>query len=479
MKEKTNIVLLNPPGNKIYIRDYYCSKVSKAYYYPQPVDLLIQSAYFPEDEYDITVIDAIAEKKSLSEVLDQLKIIQPSLIIGLLGSVSVDEDIKAYQAIKETLPKVKIVCSGDALLDQYQEKLETYNWLDAIITNFYVDGAKNWFERISKGESLKSDDALRGIACLVDGESDSKELFLDTGKLSGRLDLPIPKQKLFTGNYRMPFADAEPIATVLTNYACPYPCTFCIMSSLPFSTRTASSIIEELKYLKKNGYRFIYFSDQTFFQSKAVTREVLNWMIDENYGINWMCFSRVDVVNEEDLTLMKAAGCKLIMFGVEWADNDKLEKYKKHYTIDQIKETFKKSKEVGIRRLGTFLIGVPGQTKESILGTVQFAKELKADYASFNVAVPRSQTVFREEALALGLIDDDQEMMDQSGDVVVMGNGVLTKDELHQLKTKAYRSFYFRPSYLLKRLFSIRSRTELKFHFIEGYHIFKSSLKKQ
>ncbi|MFK7785637.1 MAG: radical SAM protein, partial [Crocinitomicaceae bacterium] len=432
---------------------------------------------FPEEDYDITVIDAIAEKKSLETIVAELNTIQPALVIGLLGSVSVNEDIKAYERNKKNLPEVKIICSGDALLDNYQEKLEGYTWLDAIITNFYVDGAKKWFE-INQERKVIKEDALRGIAYLME-ENGSQQLILDTGKISGRLDLPIPKQKLFTGNYRMPFADAEPIATVLTNYACPYPCTFCIMSSLPFSTRTASSIIEELKYLKENGYRFIYFSDQTFFQSKVVTREVLNWMIEEKYGINWMCFSRVDVVDEEDLKLMKAAGCKLIMFGVEWADNEKLEKYKKHYTIDQIKETFAKSKAIGIKRLGTFLIGVPGQTKESILSTVQFAKDIKADYASFNVAVPRSQTVFREEALELGLIDDDQEMMDQSGDVVVMGNGVLTKDELHQIKVKAYRSFYFRPGYLLKRLFSIRSGTELKFHFIEGYHIFKSTLKKQ
>jgi anaerobic magnesium-protoporphyrin IX monomethyl ester cyclase len=478
MDQRTKIVLFNPPGDKIYIRDYYCSKVSKAYYYPQPVDLLIQSAYFPEDEYDITVIDGIAEKKSLDETILHLQKLQPSLIIGLLGSVSVDEDVKAYERIKKNLPEVKIICSGDALLDNYQDKLEGYKWLDAIITNFYADGAKRWFEMTNQEDTPIDTESLHGIACLVD-KNGSQQLFHDTGKLSGRLELPIPKQKLFTGNYRMPFANAEPVATVLTNYACPYPCTFCIMSSLPFSTRTASSIIAELKYLKENGYRFIYFSDQTFFQSKAVTREVLNWMIQEKFGISWMCFSRVDVVDEEDLKLMKAAGCKLIMFGVEWADNDKLEKYKKHYTIDQIKETFKISKKLGIKRLGTFLIGVPGQTKESILGTVQFAKDIDADYASFNVAVPRSQTVFREEALELGLIDEDQEMMDQSGDVVVMGNGVLTKEELHQLKVKAYRSFYFRPGYLLKRLFSIRSWTELKFHFIEGYHILKSILKKQ
>lgn len=470
MMEKSKIVLFNPPGSKIYIRDYYCSKVSKAYYYPQPVDLLMQSAYFSEEKYDLTVIDAIAEKKSLDEVLIQLSNIQPELIIGLLGSVSLEEDLKVYARVKSALPNVKIACSGDALLENHEYKLRTYSWLDVIITNFYIDGVKQWFEGAS--------DTFSGIAYLKELSDGSREFIFDAGKISGKLDIPVPKQAAFTGNYRMPFANAEPIATVLTNYACPYPCTFCIMSTLPYATRTAESIIEELKYLKRNGYRFIYFSDQTFFQSKAITREVLNWMIEEDYGVNWMCFSRVDVVGEEELTLMKSAGCRLIMFGVEWADNERLEKYKKHYSVDQIRSTFAKSKELGIKRLGTFLIGVPGQTKESIVNTINFAKEIKADYASFNVAVPRSQTSFREEALDMGLIDESVEVMDQSGDVVVMGNGVLTKEELHQLKNKAYRSFYFRPSYLIKRLLSIRSWTELKFHVVEGVFVLRSILKR-
>lgn len=481
MKSKTQIVLFNPPGGKIYIRDYYCSKVSKAYYLPQPVDLLMQSAYFPEDEYELTVIDAIAEKKSLNEVLEKLNKINPELIIGLLGSVSLDEDLAAYEAIKRALPDVKIACSGDALLDSYKEKLEKYTWLDLIVTNFYLDGARKWFEYTSilRQGSAQVNSAYpenaKGVAYL---NSESELVHVD-GKITGKLDMPVPKQKLFTGNYRMPFSNAEPVATVLTNYACPYPCTFCIMSTLPFATRTAESIIEELKYLKASGYRFIYFSDQTFFQSKSTTREVLNWMIETNYDINWMCFSRVDVVDETDLKLMKSAGCKLIMFGVEWAENEKLEHYKKHYTVSQIKETFALSKKLGIKRLGTFLIGVPGQTKESIENTVKFAMEIQADYASFNVAVPRSQTSFRTEALESGLIDESVEIMDQSGDVVVMGSGELTKEELHQLKVMAYRRFYFRPGYLLQRLFSIRTSTEFKYHLIEGYHVLKGIVKKQ
>jgi radical SAM superfamily enzyme YgiQ (UPF0313 family) len=425
----------------------------------------MQTSHFQKAEYTLKVIDAIAEKKSIAETLKAAVTFSPDLIIGLIGAVSLDEDRAFYAELKKQLPNTKIACSGDALLEEFQEKLAAFNWLDLVITNFYGSGAVQWFEGDAENAS--------GIVYL-----ENKQVIEKAAKRAKPMDLPVPQQKLFTGNYRMPFANAEPIATVLTNYACPYPCTFCIMSTLPYTTRTAESIIEELKYLKENGFRFIYFSDQTFFQSKAITNQVLEWMIEVDYGLNWMCFSRVDVVDESELTLMKKAGCKLIMFGVEWAENDRLAHYKKHYTVDQIRHTFKLAKELKIQRLGTFLIGVPGQSAESILNTVRFAIEIDADYASFNVAVPRSNTSFRTEALESGLIDDTVQVMDQSGDQVTMGTGTLSQDEVMRLKKKAYRMFYFRGSYLFKRLGKLSNWVELKSHLREGWFIFKSLFRK-
>ncbi|NOQ71802.1 MAG: radical SAM protein [Crocinitomix sp.] len=465
MVDKKNILFLNPPGKKIYIRDYYCSKVSKAYYLPQPVDLLMQTAHFNSDHYNLKVIDAIAEKKSVAQTVQEASAFNPDLIIGLIGSASLEEDVAFYVALKQAIPTAKIACSGDALLEEFDAKFKTYNWLDLIITNFYSNGPSLWF--------TDQADEAQGIVYL-----ENEQVIEKIAKRAKPMDMAVPQQKLFTGNYRMPFANAEPIATVLTNYACPYPCTFCIMSTLPYTPRTAESIIEELKYLKAEGYRFIYFSDQTFYQSKAITKRVLEWMVEVEYGINWMCFSRVDVVDEYQLTLMKKAGCKLIMFGVEWAENERLEHYKKHYTVDQIRATFKLAKELKIQRLGTFLIGVPGQTAASILNTVKFAIEIDADYASFNVAVPRSNTSFREEAIESGLIDASVQVMDQSGERVTMGTGELTRDELQTIKNKAYRSFYFRPSYLFKRLANISNWTEFKAHVIEGTYVLKGIVKK-
>lgn len=461
MQSKKGVLFVNPPGKKIYIRDYYCSKVSKAYYLPQPVDLLIQTSFFEKENYEIDVVDCIAQKLKFQEALNVINAFDPDYIIGLFGSVSLAEDVAFYSEVKRRFPKVKILVSGDAVLEGFAALFQEYVWLDVIVTNFFNDGAKKWIQgdlenaagivyRTEKGFEKKPDKKEKQVAL----NSPRHELFLQ-------------------GNYRMPFANAMPMATVLTNYACPYPCTFCIMSTMPYMARTAESIIEELKVLKNIGYKYIYFSDQTFFQSKAITNQVLNWMVETNYGLSWMCFSRVDVLAEKEIQLMKKSGCNLIMFGVEWADEEYLKEYKKNYTLNQIRDTFQLTAKAGIKRLGTFLIGVPGQDRDSILRTIEFAKEIDADYASFNVAIPRSNTSFREQALEAGIIDDSVKTMDQSGDEVTMGTGKVSREELQQLRRKAYTSFYFRPKYILKRIVGLTNWTELKMHVQEGWYVLK------
>ncbi len=461
--EKTRVLFLNPPGKEIYIRDYYCSKVSKAYYLPQPVDLLTQTSFFNYQKYELKVIDAIAEKWDLKKTIEEIVEFQPKYVIGQFGSASLNEDVDFYESVKHTLPDCKIMCSGDVLLEVSEKLIKDYDWLDGIITDFYKPGPLQYIENGGNEiEGLvfkKEDDVL-----------DSPK-----GKYRKSVEISIPKHELFNNKkYRMPFVTGYPMATVLTNYACPYPCTFCIMSHLEFKSRSAASIIEELVQLKKMGIKFIYFSDQTFYTIPKVMDEVLDFMISNKLGIKWMCFSRVDVMNEERLLRMKKAGCQIIMYGVEWAEEKYLKKYKKQYSVDQIKTAFALTKKVGIKRLGTFLMGVPGQSKESVENTLALAIEIDADYASFNVAVPRANTSFREEAIEQGLIQKDEKVMDQSGSFITMGTGKVSQEELALLKKKAYRKFYFRPRYIAKRIAGLKNWQEFKSHAYEGFYMLKN-----
>ena len=123
-------------------------------------------------------------------------------------------------------------------------------------------------------------------------------------------------------------------------------------------------------------------------------------------------------------------------------------------------------------------MGVPGQSRESILNTVEFAKEIRADYASFNIAVPRVQTSFRDEAIDRGLIQEDDIVMDQSGSFIAMGTGELSADDVMELKKTAYRKFYFRPGYILQRVMGLSNLRELRSHAQEAWFIAKSLMSK-
>jgi len=457
-----SVLFLNPPGKALYIRDYYCSKTSKAHYLPQPVDLLMQSGHFYQAGFPVSVCDAIVERLSSEETLARIERLEPALIITMCGAVSFKEDRSFFAALKDRLPQTRILASGDLFLDDPSGWLERLPWLSGIITNWFCDGSLRY--------ALGDDGGVRGLIYRRDG----RVVHSPDPKGEKTVSLPMPRHELFHGNpYRFAFADRYPMATVLTTYACPYPCTFCIMSQLGFRTRPVAEVLQELRYLKRLGISYLYFSDQTFFAVSEHSEELLQAMIDEQLNFNWCCFSRVDRLDERKLTLMKRAGCNVVMFGVEWADDALNAHYRKGYQVDQVRSTFALARKVGLRTLGTFLLGVPGETEDSILQTINLALELEADYASFNVAVPRARTAFREEALSRELVAPDPVVMDQSGAGPGMGTGAVSASRVHALKRRAYLRFYFRPTYLWRRLRGIGSLVELKTHVLEASHILK------
>jgi len=176
------------------------------------------------------------------------------------------------------------------------------------------------------------------------------------------------------------------------------------------------------------------------------------------------------------MKMMKKAGCHTLWFGVETSSDETLRAYGKGYTKKQVLGAFAAAKKVGIKTLATFLIGLPEETKETIEDTIRFSKELNPDYASFSFAVPRFGTELREKAVKSGLISNDDKTMDQSGRRITMGTMSLSKRDMQKLKRKAILGFYLRPSYILKRLWSLKSFTELKINWQNFLSLVKNEI---
>jgi radical SAM superfamily enzyme YgiQ (UPF0313 family) len=142
--------------------------------------------------------------------------------------------------------------------------------------------------------------------------------------------------------------------------------------------------------------------------------------------------------------------------------------YKKKYDVADVREGFARAKRHGLRTVGTFIIGLPEETEESIRRSLDLALELELDFMSLNMAVPRFGTPFRARAIELGLVDENDLVMDQGGAEAKLPTQALDRDTMLALKKRMVRRFYLRPSYLWRRVTSAANLYELRAQAREG-----------
>jgi len=162
-KMKLKILLLNPPGKYLYVRDYFCSKISKADYINAPIDLVMISGVLNTGEFDLKVIDAVAEKIPVGNCLRKISEFNPNAIIVLIGSASLAEDKEFLNSLKEKIP-AEIFVIGDFLLTESNSFLEEFDFVKGVILNFTSDG----IYRQLKGEKEKIKDmAVRDCGKII------------------------------------------------------------------------------------------------------------------------------------------------------------------------------------------------------------------------------------------------------------------------------------------------------------------------
>lgn len=459
------ILLLNPPGAELYLRDYYCSKISKANYIYQPVDLLMLSGIL-HGHYDLTVIDAIIARLNPQECLTRVLAAEPDAIICLTGAVSCEEDLAFLRGIRQRR-RAPIAASGDMLLENGADLLRREDCLDAIILDF------------TSSDILKFLEGADSPLDTITYKSGSEIVPARTARARGEFTIPVPRHELFLSRrYTHPFIRRNPMATVLTDYGCPFRCTFCVMSELGYKYRSVENVLDELGHVARLGIREIYFDDQTFGAQKPRTLELCRRMAVELPRMGWACFSRVDVVDEEFLVAMKRAGCHTIVFGVETGTRGIRDATRKGITPNQIVDAFELCRRHRVATAATFILGLPDEREEDLLATMRLALKLKCDYAAFNVPIPRMRTQLRSEAISAGIVAPSLMRMDQSGTYAVMGTKHLSKTDVERLAAKAIRQFYLRPSYVLSRFATIRSYYDLRRHVVAGLAVLRDVVKR-
>lgn len=462
MNLKPKLLLLNPPGKRVYLRDYFCSKVSQADYLNHPIDFVYLSGLLRE-HYELHLIDAIVDRLSVQKTLALIHELQPAAIIGLIGSVSYEEDAAFYRQLADR-QHAPLLLIGDVLIENRAERLQELNFTAGFLHDFSSAEAYHFL----KGER----DNLRNMTFRDNNKVVAAPI---TRPRSENFELPIPQHELFLGkDYRYPFVRRRRFATVMTEFGCPYRCTFCIMSTLGWKIRPVHNVIAELEAVHRLGLREIFFLDQTFALQKPRALQLLQEMQRRRFNFGWVCFSRADVLDDDVLAEMKKAGCHTIILGLESGDETVLAAAKKDYNRDEVLAGFQRCTAHGMRTVATVIIGLPEETAASFQRTLDFLKQVSCDFASFNVAVPRMGTPLRQQALAQKLISPELHVMDQSGSEVAMPTLTLTRAQINAMHQRAVREFYFNTNYLWRRLRKLRSFDEARIHLRQGYGLLRN-----
>ena len=215
----------------------------------------------------------------------------------------------------------------------------------------------------------------------------------------------------------------------------------------------------------KYGIREIDIFDYDFTINKKRTITICREMRKRGLDILWACRSRVDI-DRELLQEMSKAGCGRIYYGIESGSQETLDRVKKGITLEQIEKAFKITKKIGIQTVGYFMIGSPSEKKEDILQTIKFAKKLNPDFIHISVTTPFPATGLYYLGLEKKILPYDywQEFAKNPNPKFIpcAWEENLTKKQLFCLLKHAYRSFYFRPNYILKKISKLTSWQELK-----------------
>jgi radical SAM superfamily enzyme YgiQ (UPF0313 family) len=444
------IMLVNPPF--------------KATFPQPPLGLVFIASVLEKIGYNVSIIDAQALKIDENEVAERAA---KADIVGITSmTITFNSAVNVAKAIKKINNSCFIIMGGSHVTVLPEKTLADVKEVDAIVIG---EGEKTIADLINAIDKKENFEKVLGISYRKEGKIITNPPRVTVENLD---DLPMPAFHLLPiKNYRPypPHGKKLPYMAIMTSRGCPYRCTFCFKSIFGrrFITKSSKNVIEEIKALiEKFGVKELLFYDDSFTFNKNRTLELCDEIIRNNLKIIWSCETRVNLVDKELLEKMKEAGCYIISYGVESGDQTILNNLKKDITIEQVKNAFKLTKEADILTVAYFMIGSPGDSNETIRKTIDFAKELDADFAQFSICTPFPGSELFDNLAKKGIKIEDWDKASyvtskgKSKPIILTDN--LNEEEIKKWYSKAYKEFYFRPKYWLKTILRIRSIGDMK-----------------
>ncbi len=340
---------------------------------------------------EVQLLDLLVSKYSKGKISRKLEEYQPD-IVGVT-SVTMNYPIASdiLKHCKSVDKDIITVIGGPHVTFSAVETLSEAPWIDIVVRG---EGERTMLDIVS-GKKLED---IEGIAFRADGVRVTAERAL-IENLDG---LPLPARHLFPLS-RYHALDVH--ASIIAGRGCPFNCIFCVgsrMGGRRARYRNPKLVVDEIEQVLAHGFKEVNFEDDLLTLNHRHVYTFCDEIIARGLEFNWSVFSRVDTVNLELLHKMREAGCTWMLYGVESGNQQILDTVKKKITLEKIGEGVRLGKEAGINIMASFIIGLPGETRETLKETIEFALGLNTPWG-FNVLSPFPGTEVREKAGEYGI----------------------------------------------------------------------------
>ena len=426
-----------------------------------PVGLISLAAFIRKNSgHKIELIDCGAEdmeKDALFDVIREKKI----ELVGITSFTYTFYDVlELCRSIKKEFPNIGIVLGGPHTLLFAKETL-LHPEIDYLVIGEGEDAFLYLLDALSKGNALEKRDGL--------AFRQNNEIFAGKPVWVKELDkLPFPAYDLLDADkYQSTFGYGGKTITLCTSRGCPYQCTYCQAFPKAYRTNSVPYVVEYIKTFYKEGYKNFYFFDDTFNITTSRVIEFSKRLIAENIDIKWTFRGRINSINEELCKVASKAGCVQILFGVEDHTDEGLAEIKKNITISQVKKAVACVKKHKIGTHTNWIIGLPTHKSAADLeNLINTAIEIDSDYAMFTILQLLPGCEMFEQAVKDGAMKKsswrDYIMNPVPSHQIEFYDKYISGEDLSRFYSRAYKRFYRRPGYIARRVFNVRSLSELK-----------------
>ena len=411
-----------------------------------PLGLAYLAASARQVGHAVEMLDAFAEQLSWDAFAKRLGG-QHYDIIGLSGMTPVLDIIQKAAGICRAHATALIL--GGPHASVFRET--AFAHIPELDYAVFGEGEVTFLELAAALDAGRSGDGLPGIATR-EGCGPQRERITDLDSI------PFPARDLLPNHrYRYPLTGGRVMTTLVSSRGCPYDCVFCDKSvfGCQWRCRSPENVLAEVdEVVARHGVQSIIFYDDLFTLKKDRLVAICEGLIRRQYPLSWKAEGRVDLADGEVLSLMKRAGCDALAYGVETANQHGLDWIGKKTVPDMARAAFDATRRAGIKTIGYFILGIPVETIADARRTIQFAIDLKTDYAQFSILSPLPGSRLHREAVAKGWYREigAKSVCDKDLLRPVCIAGEWTEEALDTIVREAHRRFYLRPAYIWQAL---------------------------